>query len=191
MVLSASSQVCKCWSALELQTPDTLHHFLVILAGARLPERYSPSAHPAMYAQRSCYGSTNAIPPQLFIHPLAGRMRKLTYLFDWINLKGRVSGLPANACGGQYHAGEPLQQIRTGVSFSILVSTVVSILTIPLIIGLSFDKVIQEVTQMIKIARIVNQLFDVPLAEILSTLSMVTILTLSWSQARYTPTTVV
>lgn len=138
MVLSIVSGLC--WSALELQTPDTLHHFLVILAGASTPGALFAIGASMMYAQRGSYGSTTFISlNKLFIHPLAVALVAI-YLFDLTQFEAAVLA----ACAAMPVAGNIYMLVShynipsDRVSFSILVSTVVSILTIPLIIGLSF-----------------------------------------------------
>lgn len=128
------------WSAFQIQTPDVLHQFLVILAGASTPGALFAIGASMMYAQRGSYGSTAFISAnKLLIHPLAVALVAL-YLFDLRPFEAAVLA----ACAAMPVAGNIYMLVShygiesDRVSFSILVSTVVSILTIPLIIGLSF-----------------------------------------------------
>jgi len=128
------------WSAFQIQTPDLLHQFLVILAGASTPGALFAIGASMMYAQRGSYGSTALISAnKLLVHPLAVALVAL-YLFDLRPFEAAVLA----ACAAMPVAGNIYMLVShygiesDRVSFSILVSTVISILTIPLIIGLSF-----------------------------------------------------
>ena len=129
------------WSALELTTPITINQFLEILAGASTPGALFAIGASMMYAQRGSYGSTAIISlNKLFIHPLAVAISAL-YLFDLTSFQAAVLA----ACAAMPVAGNIYMLVShynipsDRVSFSILVSTVVSILTIPIIIGVAFN----------------------------------------------------
>jgi predicted permease len=128
------------WSTFSFNTPDVVHQFLVILAGASTPGALFAIGASMMYAQRGEYGGTALISlNKLLIHPLAVALVAL-YLFDLRPFEAAVLA----ACAAMPVAGNIYMLVShynipsDRVSFSILVSTVVSILTIPLIIGLSF-----------------------------------------------------
>lgn len=128
------------WSALELQTPATLHRFLEILAGASTPGALFAIGASMMYAQRGGYGSTAIISVnKLFIHPIAVALSAVL-LFDLSAFQAGVLAACAAmpVAGNVYMLASHYNIPSDRVSFSILVSTVVSILTIPLIIGLAF-----------------------------------------------------
>ena len=128
------------WSTFNIHTPDVVHQFLVVLAGASTPGALFAIGASMMYAQRGEYGETALISVnKLLIHPLAVALVAL-YLFDLRPFEAAVLA----ACAAMPVAGNIYMLVShynipsDRVSFSILVSTVVSILTIPLIIGLSF-----------------------------------------------------
>jgi len=129
------------WSALDIHTPDTLHQFLVILAGASTPGALFAIGASMMYAQRGSYGTTALISAnKLFVHPFAVALTAIL-IFDLTEFQAAVLA----ACAAMPVAGNIYMLVShynipsDRVSFSILVSTVVSILTIPIIIGIAFN----------------------------------------------------
>lgn len=129
------------WSTFSIQTPAIVHQFLVTLAGASTPGALFAIGASMMYAKRGSYGSTLLISGnKLFLHPLVVALVAL-YLFDLRPFEAAVLA----ACAAMPVAGNVYMLVShygiesDRVSFSILVSTLGSILTIPLIIGLSFN----------------------------------------------------
>lgn len=138
MVLSIATGLI--WSTFKLHTPDSVHQFLVILAGASTPGALFAIGASMMYAKRGSYASTSIISiNKLFVHPLAVALAAI-FLFDLTHFQAAVLAACAAmpVAGNVYMLASHYNIPSDRVSFSILVSTVVSILTIPLIIGLSF-----------------------------------------------------
>ena len=94
-----------------------------------------------MYAQRGGYGTTALISAnKLFVHPFAVALTAIL-IFDLTEFQAAVLA----ACAAMPVAGNIYMLVShynipsDRVSFSILVSTLVSIATIPLIIGIAFS----------------------------------------------------
>lgn len=129
------------WSGLQIKTPDAIDQFLTMLGAASTPGALFAIGASMVFAERSHLGVTSVISAnKLLLHPLAVTLAAL-FIFDLNALQTAALACCAAmpVAGNIYMLANHYDVPSDRVSYSILISNVASIVTIPLIIGFALN----------------------------------------------------